>query len=314
MIKRTGYVLLLAACLRLSAAGPATDREGVTFRFNPPVAGITLINTEYNTETKTITSEGETETTVTESLEKTQSQVSRTAKGYSITSVILSVQKIVNGEEEEPDPLTRASMMVPVTMELDKNGRLVTLRGVEELRQQALELCEADEREIFERVMTKKQLDFLARSEWQSVNGVLLGITKQPGDTWQAKVKWFLFSPSLMPVTTDYSFIRMYNIAGHQCAMLKNVIKPDLKAVGQDLEKMFVELEILPEGMEAEFSVQSYLEENTQYIDPLTFISWKESQMTEKQYTVTVEGHDIVTTEKSESTITTEVANDGKDI
>lgn|GEM_PF-2558108 len=314
MLKRIGCVLLLVACLRLPAAGPSIGREGITFRFRPPDAGITLINTEYSRKTKTIASEGETETSFTESLEKTKTRVARMANGYAITSIMLSSRQITDGEEEDSDPLTRASMKVPVTMEVDGKGRLVALRGIDELLKQSLELCDADEREVYERIMTKKRMEFLAQSEWESSNGVLLGITRQPGDAWQAKVKWFLFSPSLVPVTTDYSFIRIYDIAGHRCAMLKNVIRPDLVEAARDLEKMFKELEIVPEGMEAMFSVQSYQEEHTQYIDPQTFISWKELETIEKKYTVTVEGRDIVTTEKSESTITTEVANEGRDI
>jgi len=65
------------------------------------------------------------------------------------------------------------------------------------------------------------------------------------------------FSPTLMPVTSSYTFDKMARIAGHPCAMLKNVITPDLKAAGQDLKKLFDLLQLIPKEMKSTFSVQA---------------------------------------------------------
>jgi len=314
MFKYAGFIaMLLVAGLRSFAAGPSTDRDGITFQFHPPEAGITLIHTARKMETETTTSDGKTETNVTVTIEKEKMQIVKTARGYTLTSIALSVEKAVNDEAQQPDGFDQASMLVPVTVEVDKAGRIIAIRGLDAVRTKALELMEGNERDFYEKIMTKERMESLTRSEWAATNSILFGLTKQPGDTWQSKIKWFVFSPSLLPVTTDYSFIRMYNMAGHQCAMLKNVIEPDLQTAGQDLKQMFTDLGILPKGLDAKFSVQAFSEEHIQYLDPETFITWKETESMTKKYTVTLDGRDIVTTNKLDSTITTEVANDARD-
>ncbi|MHB0937889.1 MAG: hypothetical protein ACYDCO_22210 [Armatimonadota bacterium] len=312
MIRSGLLLLLLAAGLQLFAAGLPTAGDKVTFQFRPTDSRITLIDTEQRTVTETMESDGETETTVTVTLEKTKTQIVKTARGYTVTTITLSLRRGVNGVEEEPDGFDKAFMAVPLTVEVDKNGRPIAFKGFDTLREKALELIDdEDERAYYERVMTEERMELLAKGEWAATNGALLGQTRKPGDSWQSKIKWFLFSPSLVPVTTDYSFVRMYNVAGHPCAMLKNVMKPDLKTAARDLERMFTELELLPEGLEAKYSVQSYNEEYTQYIDPATFLTWKATESSTKQFTVTLEGVDVVTTETIESTTTTEV-DDGR--
>lgn len=314
-MKQSGLLaLLLFACLPLFAAGPSPDKPGVTFQFHPTDTSITLIDTEQRTETETMASKGKTETTVTVTLEKTKTQVTKTTKGYTITTITLSLRKAVNGVEEDPNGFDRAFMAVPVIVEVDKTGRPIAFKGFDELREKLLALTEdEDERAYYEQEMTKERMEMMARGEWVATNGILLGLTRQPGDTWQSKINWYLFSPSLTPVTTEYSFVRMYNVAGHPCAMLKNVIKPDLKTAGQDLEKLFKEMGLLPEGIKAKFSVLSYNEEYTQYLDPTTFLSWKETESSTKKYKVTIEGTDIVTTDTIESTTTTEVDEGHRD-
>lgn len=314
-MKRSGLlVLLLFACLRLFAAGPSIDKEAVTFQFHPTDTSITLIDTEQRTETETTTSGGETETTVTVTLEKSKTTIEKTVKGYTVTSIGLSLRKAVNGVEEDPDGFDRAFMAVPLIVELDKAGRPIAFKGIDELREKALELLEdEDDRANFEKIMTKERMELLARGEWAATDGLLLGQTKKPGDSWKSNIKWYLFSPSLAPATTEYSFVRMYNVAGHPCAMLKNVIKPDLKTAAQDLAKMFKDLELLPEGMKAKFSVLSYNEEYLQYLDPVTFLTWKETESSAKKFKVTIEGQDIITTDTVESTTTTEVDEGRRD-
>ena len=308
-MKRSGLLLLLlAACLPLCAAGPGAAGEGVTFRFHPTDTSITLIDTEVRTDTQTMGSGKAQETTVTVTLEKSKTRIVKTAKGYTVTSITLSLRKAVNGVEEEPDGFDKAFMAVPVTAELNNAGRLIAFKGFGELRSKALELMEdEEERAFFEHAMTKERMELLAQGQWAAANHTLLGVTKRPGDTWTSRLQWSLFSPSLTPVTTDYAFIRMYNVGGHPCAMLKNTITPDLKTATRDLAKMFADLALLPEETDPKFTVESYTEEYIRYIDPATFITWKETESSTKRFTVTIDGQEIVTTETVESTTTTAV-------
>lgn len=308
-MKRSGLLLmLLAACLRLCAAGPSADREGVTFRYHPTDTSLTLIDTEVRTESERMEGAGESETSVTVTMEKTKTHYAKTAKGYTITAITLSVRKAVDGVEVEPDSFDRAFMAVPLSVELNRAGRPIAFKGFDKLREKLLELAEdEEERAYYEKLLTEKQMEMMAWADWAATNGILLGLTKRPGDTWKSKIKWYLFSPSLSPVTTEYTFVRMANVAGRTCAMLKNVISPDLKVAEQDLAKILKEVELLPEEMDTKCSVLAYREEYIRYIDPTTFLTWKSTESITKKFKITLDGVDLLTTVNIESTVTTEV-------
>jgi hypothetical protein len=309
MLQRFFPSYLLLTVYFLISTMPAHAQEQITFTFQPPDVGITLILTEKKTETKTTTTNGASENEVIVSNEKTRVDIAKTATGYTWTTIKLSKQQTYNGIEMALSSLDRAMMSLPATIELDKTGHFVGIRGIEAIHDKALEGVEGDERMLFEKFMTKGTMEKLARSEWEANAGALLGITKKPGDSWQTKVKWLVLSQDLPQVTASYTFEKMDDVAGHPCAVLKRVIKPDLKLATQDLRKLFDELQAIPAELKPAYAALAFTEEHRLSIDPTLLFPWQKMDTCTKKYKITVQGTETVITEKTEATVTVAIAD-----
>ena len=278
-------------------------KDTVTFRYLVPDGGITLIETSTETHTSTVDMPGGVETTVSVTTEKKRFEIVKTAKGFTITNTLLAIEQTVDGENEELDGFDKAMLACPGIIELDQEGRLLAVKGVKELREKILELTDGEKREIFERLMTVKRMEYMAKTGYTSAIEPILGLTKQAGDRWSVPKKELAFSSNLLAMPTNYTLISLVTVGGRACAQIKSHSEAEAKAAAQDLRVLMEdELAIIPKEAKAKFTVQTCTVDSTSYVDPQTMVAMQEHEKKVKKYRVTVDDHLITFTDVIEST------------
>lgn len=310
---RSGYVMLwaLLALTLCTAILPVCAQEQVTFAFQPPDEGITLVRTDKLTDTKSVTANGETVKMVKVTVEKTKIKVEKIGDGYTWTEVCIGYSNTVDGKEQPPDPFDMLASNITIVYVLDNKGLVTAVEGydtfVDQLRE---ELDDEDQVKQFDQYINADKLARMDKERWNASRKSLLGLTKKPGETWKFTTNTSVMASLALPATVKTTFQKMDTIGGRPCAVLKSVGTIDLKAASHEMRAYIYKLvgQAPPPEADFKFAVTSYTDELTEYLDPTLMCALKEMETVVNKFQVSGLGRTTTTVHKYERTSTTEVA------
>lgn len=302
-------MLAVLACLCLGAL--AWAQESITFTFQPPKDGITLIQTEKTTETKShaFNDQDESETTVT--ITKTKLQYEATAKGWRYIETILDTEKSTDGEKADLEPVDKAFLKSPVVIEFDSTGKVVKVSGFDAIRAKMLKFTEGEEHALAKKLMTVENMEAMARAGITSLRNAFLGPARKPGDSWTADIFDNFFSTKMLPSTAHLTLKEIGTVNGRPSALITSTLEPDLTAVTRDLKRLMEqELEMFPPEAQAKYRIISYTDDSQDCIDAVLLTTLKSLSKRTRKYQVSAMGVPVVFTEVRTSVLTTAVGDE----
>jgi len=302
------YGLVLLALVGLGLTVRAQDQ--ITFAFRPPKDGITLIQTEKATETKTQEFQGEKQTETTVTVNTIEQKFATVGTGFRYTETILSTEKMRDGKKDALEPIDQAFLKMPVVIMLDADGRVQSIRGLDAIRTKALNLMDGDERTLFQRLLTVEKMEAMGKVGWEAARKAFLGAARKPGESWSVRINDTCFSTQVMPVTAQITLKEIGTVNGRPSALVQTVVTPAKAAITKDLRTLMMdELEMFPPEANPTFRVLTYTTEAQDCIDAVLLTSLKALEKRTRKFQITAMGATLTITEYREAVTTTKVAD-----
>lgn len=282
--------------LRLPAARAQEEPETATFIFSP----LARVLTVHKTTERTTVNGRETESADKE--EKYRTTAKHTDTGFELTETLISATKRTDGEEDDPDSFTQVFLDVDITVEADAAGKLLAIRGLKKLEENAKNTFNDDEYELYKSIFTEKSMTQSITDEWNEQYGALVGRTVKTGDTWTVKGKQPLPQNGFAATTsvTTVAGFKTYN--GKRCVRLAYEESIDLKALSKALTASFRSLP-RPDGMKPPVvTATRYVKKGERLVDPKTMETLFEKSTEVRESTIKVDGMGSFTMVEEENT------------
>jgi hypothetical protein len=156
-----------------------TPAERIRFQFNPPV-DVLYQSTAYSHITMDMGMAGQqsSEGTVVSNI-----KISKTEGGYLFVTEPVSVVIKRNGDVIR-DPLTQLIQESVLSVEADREGKVVSLSGYENLEKNIREKIPAEKVQALTALIKVQELSSKAAAEWESRMEGLVGTDSRLGDAW----------------------------------------------------------------------------------------------------------------------------------
>ncbi len=178
---RRGPALLLGVVLAACGPDPEPAGQRFSFRFSPPegTSFVQHLKTMRVQEFSAAGVESRTQTHASDSA--TRFTVHRTDTGYDVRVEEVSTAMTKDGEPVD-DPVTDLLRRMPATYQTDPDGRLVAIRGFEEVSERIVTELPAELSSRLASVITEEALAKRGAEEWNGRYGDFIGRTIRIGD------------------------------------------------------------------------------------------------------------------------------------
>lgn len=275
-----GPALLLGVVL--AACGPDPEPAGrrFSFTFSPP-EGTSFIQHLKTTRVQEFSAAGvESRTQTHASDSATRFTVDRTDTGYDIRAEQVSTAMTKDGEPVD-DPVTDLLRGMPATYQTDPDGRLVAIRGFEEVSERIASELPSELSSLLASVITEEALTKQGVDEWNGRYGDLIGQTIRIGDIVpSSKSTEFAGGVNAVEYTATW-FPENVRCGGRDCVRIRIFRNTNLEAlkerlaqvVGERAAGLFDDLGAAesPEGFESSSEID-------RLVDPATLLTQRETQ------------------------------------
>lgn len=275
-----GPALLLGVVL--AACGPDPEPAGrrFSFTFSPP-EGTSFIQHLKTTRVQEFSAAGvESRTQTHASDSATRFTVDRTDTGYDIRAEQVSTAMTKDGEPVD-DPVTDLLRGMPATYQTDPDGRLVAIRGFEEVSERIASELPSELSSLLASVITEEVLAKRGADEWNGRYGDLIGQSIRIGDVLlSSESVEFVGGVNAVEYTATW-FPESRKCGGSDCVRVRifrntslGALKERLaKLIGKPARRLFEDITepSSPGGFASE-------EETDRLVDPSTLLVQEETQ------------------------------------
>jgi len=301
-LSRWGVVLALL-CVSLAAVAQDTAK----FTFNPP-DGLAYVETSRTKYTTTFSFGGHSENEVREQLTKTKTEIHKTAAGFTVTETLLSASETKDGADAEIDSYLKASLNVPVSYTIAKDGKLLSTSGLDKVVANCKKKMSADDLKMMGYLVSEKGMLDGLKSGWYENGQSLIGRTVKTGDSWT------ITSSDPMPngkkdnLSITTKMVGKQEHGGRDVVHLQYSRRHDLKLMGEARVAMIkAMLQIGNDGEQPNIRVKEITDEGEMIVDPTTLQAVSRSSSTSTVTTVSgPEGKTLEITEQTDEETSTE--------
>lgn len=270
--------LVIAGCMfalfAIALAVPMeVEAEKQVFQFRP-AANTTYIQTLVTTRIKDMGQYGK----VTEVVEsKTKVVITPTEDGYSILATPISILIHQNGEEIE-NPLTPLLLDLPLTYEVDQEGQLYDIRGLETLYEKMKGLFPDDVIEMLEPVMNKDALFNKEVADWMGRIGLFVGQEYEPGDIWTFRDIYNISPDTDITYYTAIKFGEEKKINNLDCVQIQFQYNTDPEKLGQFIEAVYTNVADAfgEEALDLQITDVTMAGQGERWMNPATMLVYRE--------------------------------------
>jgi hypothetical protein len=266
---------LVAICIVFDLFAMTTSSvAGETiFRFNPPDAtAFTLsIKTTKSTSMGPMMGRSEDGELVT------KYTISRTADGYRMTGNSVSHTMIRDGNKTE-NPVMALLKDVPITTNMDKNGRAVSVTGYDKFIEKMNENLPPEAVKQMAPMFNEESMSKNVMTEWNGRIGNLVGRSCLVGETWIVSDEIEMPGRSPMIFYTALKITENVNIKGHDCVKVEFEYNSDPAGLAEFSGKTVGEIEVESgvESVTQDATMGSVTGKGERVIDPATMLVYSE--------------------------------------
>ncbi len=233
---RRGLPLLLDVVLAACAPDPEPAGQRFSFSFSPP-EGTSFVQHLKTTRVQEFSAAGvESQTQTHASDSATRFTVHSTDTGYDVRAEQVSTAMTKNGEPVD-DPVTDLLRGMPATYQTDPDGRLVAIRGFEEVSERIASELPSELSSLLMSVITEEALAKRGADEWNSRYGDLIGQTIRIGDVLSSsKSVEFVGGVNAVEYTATW-FPESVKCRGRDCVHVRIFRNTNLGALKERLAK-----------------------------------------------------------------------------
>jgi hypothetical protein len=215
----------VAACC-LGAAASAACPDEIGFRFNPP-DGISFTQVLKTTKVTDLGPLGS-RTDVTTST--TRVTISKSATGYTLVATPVSAKMTRNGKAVD-NPLLDVLQDVVVTYELDREGRIRAVLGLEGIADKMKKALPAEVAEMLSSLIDPKAMVEREKAEWNARIGSFVGMKAKAGDVWIGTDRFALPTGGEIVYYTATRIAERTERDGHNCVRILMAYDSDAAAL-----------------------------------------------------------------------------------
>lgn len=298
MIRRYTRFGSLALLALYPSSGESAEAQSATFTFRPPDK-TQVRQTVKTTRTRDLGEAGKA-TDVTETVSRLIYR--RTRQGYQLSAHPISATMTRNGQKVN-NPLLAVLQDVVTVYQTDPEGRLVLIRGLDQVLEKARKSLPASAVESFASVLNEETLANREAAEWAGRVEALLSRRVRPGDAWAAT------DPFTLPGGEEIVFYSATKVVGWEksgnrpCLRLQFSYHTDAQALRPFLGEAFETLQESlqkPEGKtpSPDFEIVG---SGHRIIDPATMLIQSEIINRTIKMPVELPGHGMVATVTTET-------------
>ncbi len=248
--------------------------EATTFIFSPP-DGLTYTETTRTKNTTAIVAGSNRMTEATEQILKTKTEINKSATGYTIIETVLSVDETKDGKDTDPDSFLLASVGIPVTYHIGKDGKLLSVDGIDNIVASCKKTMAEDEQRSSGYLITAKGILDANKASWYEDTQSLIGRTVKTGSSWKFSVTYPMPNGKSDAVLETITMIGKEENNGHDGVRLHYVKRHDQKALAEARAFFFKELLTgeSDKGKQPQVSIKQATEEGDDVVDPMTLQS-----------------------------------------
>jgi hypothetical protein len=233
LLGRLTLLLVLLMLAHGTRGWSAADANTITLAFAPPDA-FSSIETETVTTRMTmrVPQIGMENSQVTETRRSGRVTIEKIKSGYRYTGILTSVRQTEDGERTDPEPSDLRELDVPVSYDLDRQGKLQGVRGVEGLVAKSRELTPDD-------VPSAAKLMTTLRSVWEAEKGALCGRTANIGATWTGNMEILFPTNDLITYAVTTKLVERTTVAGRPAVRLRYTMKTNPRTLDRVVDRLF---------------------------------------------------------------------------
>ena len=219
----------------------ARAEDTVTFSLNLP-DGLTYTETSHSTNSMQVAAGEKSMKETTEQTLKSKTEIHKTKAGYAITETVISVDQTKDGEAVDADSFLLASVGIPITYNVNKDGKLLSVDGIDKVAASCKKHMSAEDQRTSGYLITEKGILDANKVSWYEDTQSLIGRTAKVGVPWKISVTYPMPNGKQEPVTETISMIGSEQNNGHDGVRLHYTKLHDLKALAEARAYFFKEM------------------------------------------------------------------------
>lgn len=257
------FMLFSLCCL------PVLSADTITFTFAPP-DGMTYTETTRTKTTAKMTAGEHSDKEVTEEILKTKTEINKTADGYAITEIILSVDDTRDGNAIDSEPFKQAMVGIPLIYHTDKTGKLLSIDGIDRAVQCCQETMPPNKLRSSGYLATAEGILDANKASWYEDTESLVTRSVKAGDTWKISFGEPLPNSKKDTINELYNMVAREVKNGHDAIRVHYVKQHDLHALSGAGAFYFKQLADSKEDIPTSVTVKQMTENGVVLLDPNT--------------------------------------------